>query len=114
MARTFASTVVYSEEKVAVLDNPAVNESLESIMTDWFDKYEKNNVSLNKDIYDLTAIKSAMANYAALAHIKVEDASDYYLCRFSHCKYDSTRTIQEFCNYVIDLMNCRSNPSDLY
>ena len=41
MARAFASTVVYSEEKVAVPDNPADNESLDSILNNWFDKYEE-------------------------------------------------------------------------
>ena len=71
---------------------------------------KKNNILLNKDIYDLTAIKSAIASYSSLARICVEDAPHYYLCQFSHCKYDSARTAQEFCDYVIDLMNCRSNP----
>ena len=40
MARAFASTVVYSDEKWILPDPPAVNENLNSILMDWFDKYE--------------------------------------------------------------------------
>ncbi len=41
MARAFASTVVYSEEETSIPEDTAVGESLDSILTDWFDKYEK-------------------------------------------------------------------------
>lgn len=41
MARAFASTVVYSEEETSITDNTFEIESLDSILTDWFEKYEK-------------------------------------------------------------------------
>ena len=41
MARAFASTVVYSDKDTPIPDDAAVGESLDSILTDWFDKYEK-------------------------------------------------------------------------
>lgn len=41
MARAFASTVVYSSEDTAICDKTDVDESLDSILTDWFEKYDK-------------------------------------------------------------------------
>ena len=72
-----------------------------------------SNISLNKDIYEFAAIKLAAANYETIAHIKVKEAPHCYLCEFSHCKYGEARTVREFCNHIIDLMNCRSGQSDL-
>lgn len=68
---------------------------------------KRNEIFLNKEIYDYSAIKAATQGYKQLARIQVDETRSYYVCGFSHCKYGITRTIREFCNYVIDIMNCK-------
>ena len=68
---------------------------------------KRNKIAFNKEIYDFVAIKAAAEEYKSLAHVHVEETHDYYICAFTKCKHGSTRTIREFCNYIVDMMNCR-------
>ncbi len=68
---------------------------------------KRNEISLNKEIYDYSAIKAATEGYKQFAHIQIEENYTYYVCGFTRCKYGIAPTIREFCNYVIDIMNCK-------
>lgn len=62
-------------------------------------------VKLHKDIYPLWAVKKGISDYAALATITDEDAGEHYVCRFEKCRYEEALTVNEFLNYLIDVVN---------
>ncbi len=66
----------------------------------------KHDLELNSELYEADALTRAIKDYSKLAHIKIWKDNGYYLLTFSHCQHDKTTTINEFCNYVIDLQNC--------
>lgn len=64
-------------------------------------------LKLKKELYPLSYISTAQATYTGICQLEVEENDTYWLCNFSACKYEEQRTIMEFENYLIDLMNCR-------
>lgn len=67
----------------------------------------KTDVLLHEEIYAASAIQQAVADYTQLAKITIKRGISHYALSFHHCKYDKEQTICEFCNYVLDLMNCK-------
>lgn len=66
-----------------------------------------SDLKLNKEIFDIHMIKKAIIAYRNLADISVKDTEDYYEVAFIRCKYGKEKTVAEFENYVIDLMNIK-------
>lgn len=64
-----------------------------------------NTLKLNLNIYNLNSIQKAITDYISLCEIEIEEEGDYIICSFYNCKYNINKTIHEFGNYVIDLMN---------
>ena len=62
---------------------------------------------LNKGIYSEKAITETIRAFSHLAEIELNDSDDYYICRFRQCRYESTLTMDEFGNYLIDLLNTK-------
>lgn len=64
---------------------------------------------LSKNIYDESIIRQAIRDYGSIANIQLKSDSAYYDLQFENCKYDENRTLKEFENYLIDLMNVRGS-----
>lgn len=64
-----------------------------------------NSLSLSKSIYYKKAIIKAVLDYKHLCKIKIIETDNYFICNFSNCKYDIKKTMLEFENYIIDIMN---------
>lgn len=64
---------------------------------------------LSKNIYDESIIRQAIRDYGSIANIQLKSDSNYYDLQFENCKYDENRTLKEFENYLIDLMNVRGS-----
>lgn len=60
---------------------------------------------LKKEVYSPKTIDEAIDAYVGYAKMEVADCGDYVRIRFSKCRYDETRTVKEFENYVIGLEN---------
>lgn len=67
----------------------------------------KRILKLNKELYSLNSLNHAVADYSGLAKIRVSEENGYYAVSFSRCKYDTEKTVSEFCNYLIDIQNCK-------
>ena len=70
---------------------------------------DNNILILDKDIFAYKAINSAISDYSELAKISFTSEEGSYYLKFINCIYDVTLTIHEFENYLIGLMNGRSN-----
>lgn len=64
-------------------------------------------LKLKKELYSLSDIRTAQAAYAGICQLEVGENDTHWLCNFSACKYEEQRTIMEFENYLIDLINCK-------
>lgn len=64
-----------------------------------------NELKLSKDIYEVIAIENAILQYKDICTISKTENSEYYILKFNDCIYSEVETINEFENYVIDLMN---------
>ena len=56
------------------------------------------------EIYALSAIQQAVQDYAHIANIRVLPLKNQVKCIFTKCRAQEQLTVQEFSNYVIDLM----------
>ena len=59
------------------------------------------------DIYPMEQLQRAAKEYSSLANVKIFRAGTFANCLFMQCKYDQQLTVDEFCNYVIDLIGSR-------
>lgn len=64
-----------------------------------------NNLNLSKSIYNKDSINRAIFDYKNFCRIEVRETNNYYLCSFYDCKYDMEKTMLEFENYLIDIIN---------
>ena len=64
-----------------------------------------SNLKLNKEVFDMQAVNKAKCDYKQLAKIQVEETKEYIDIEFIECKYGERRTMAEFENYVIEIMN---------
>lgn len=69
-----------------------------------------DTLMLNSDIYSNVFLDYAIKQYFGIAEISFMVKGKYYICTFKNCKYGIQRTISEFENYMIGLMNSRTAP----
>ena len=62
-------------------------------------------IKLNSELYSKANIKIAMDAYKDLACIQMDTRGEYYILQFADTKYDESRTIKEFENYLVGLEN---------
>ena len=62
-------------------------------------------LQLRKEIYSAQSVLDAVATYSGYARISVIEEAKYIQVSFTDCKYDETRTVKEFENYLIGLEN---------
>lgn len=60
---------------------------------------------LSKDIYSEKNLSRALNAYEGYGVITVSDTEDSWNLEFNKCKYEETRTVKEFENYLIGLEN---------
>ena len=65
----------------------------------------KTKLYLTNELFDLTVIQHAAADYGHLAHIAISQRGKDWVITFRNCKYDPDRTVKEFENYLIGLAN---------
>ncbi len=65
----------------------------------------RRTIEYNKTIYDKKIIENAIADFYGVVSIRLKDSKDVYTCIFSSFKSEQERTIREFENYIIALMN---------
>ena len=74
----------------------------------------KNNVQkYSNKVYSLSAIKKAINDYGNIARILLSEKEGYYTCEFYNCQIDSQRVMLEFDNYLVELMNTKSNNDEI-
>jgi hypothetical protein len=64
-----------------------------------------NELTLAKEIYPLSCIEDSCTAYKKLCSIQIYDKDGHYLLRFSNCRFDENKTLREFENYLIQLVN---------
>ena len=65
-------------------------------------------VSFIKEIYQPESIFSeAISAYSGIASIRFRSEKERYVVEFLTTRYDTERTVEEFCNYVLLLMQKR-------
>ena len=60
---------------------------------------------LNKTLYSYEAISASVDAFSEIATIIVREEDKYWVCYFTHSKYDLEETRKEFENYVIGCVN---------
>ena len=63
-----------------------------------------NELLLTKEFYTEEYVRKGCTDFAGLADISAAADKNYYRIQFDKCIYPDSITIQEFENYVIDLM----------
>lgn len=61
--------------------------------------------SYSKAIYSRHAIVSAIQDYMKIARIRLTENETHYVCEFTKCIVDAPRVVNEFNNYLIELLN---------
>ena len=62
-------------------------------------------IRLNSEIYSENNVKLAVEAYCELARIQVDIQGEYYILQIEDTKYDESRTVKEFENYLVGLEN---------
>lgn len=62
-----------------------------------------NVIYLSKDVYDENTIRVAVDMYKSIAEIEVQTYDEKVLLIFNNTKYDTSETIKEFENCLIQL-----------
>ena len=66
---------------------------------------KKRMLNLSKNIYDYSKIRSSVEAFEGIVNTDVSEEKERYVCRFDNFKLDQNKTIMEFENYLINLMN---------
>lgn len=66
----------------------------------------------SKEFYSMDTLKQAKKDYMRIARIVISEDKDYFYCEFTNCAVEAGRVINEFNNYLIELMNSRKNGNE--
>lgn len=67
-----------------------------------------NKLTLNKDIYTIEVIDLARIAFGHLSEIIYDSNEKYHILDFEKCEYAPEMTMNEFENYVVNLMVSRN------
>lgn len=62
-------------------------------------------IEFSCELFSEKNIEQALADYKKIANTSIKKSDKYYIVRFWSCKYNESRTIKEFENYLIGLEN---------
>ena len=68
---------------------------------------KNNKCKYSKAFYTQETLAVAINDYKKIAIIKLLEDKGHYICEFSECLVDSQVVINEFNNYLIELMNSK-------
>lgn len=66
-----------------------------------------NEQVYTKDFYSKEVLNQAIDDYKRIAKIKLLEDGGRYKCKFSRCAVDTQLVINEFNNYLIELLNSK-------
>lgn len=70
-------------------------------------KMRSNEQVYTKAFYSSEVLSQAIDDYKKIAKIKLHDGGEYYKCEFLRCVADTQLVINEFNNYLIELLNSK-------
>lgn len=74
----------------------------------------KNNKRLySKTFYAKKILFAAINDYKKIAKIKLFEDDEHYRCEFCMCEVDTQVVINEFNNYLIELINSKGESIDI-
>lgn len=62
-------------------------------------------IEINREVYSDRVIEQALNDYKGIAKTSQKKKDKFFIITFWLCKYDESRTIKEFENYLIGLEN---------
>ena len=75
----------------------------------------KNECLFNKNVYPREVIIYAINDYKNISEIELyKENNDYYRCRFNKCLLDPSIVMNEFANYLIEILNSKQRRHDIY
>ena len=69
----------------------------------------KGKINFKKEIYTVEILNRAVADYKSICPVIVKNEGDYYKCTFLAESVYLAQIQDEFCNYLIELMNEQVN-----
>ena len=77
-------------------------------------KKMKNECLFNKNVYPKEVIASAIDDYKNISEIELCEEDDFYRCRFNKCLLGPSIVMNEFNNYLIEILNSKQRRHDIY
>lgn len=69
---------------------------------------KSKTLAYSKEFYSKSILDKAIIDYSKIARIVLNNNdSEHYSCEFSKCVVDIDKVINEFNNYLIELMNSK-------
>ncbi len=76
-------------------------------------KMRNNERVYTKIFYPKEVLNQAIYGYKKIAKIKLLEVGGYYKCEFFQCAIDTQLVINEFNNYLIELLNSKGDSTDI-
>lgn len=76
-------------------------------------KMRSNEQVYTKTFYPKEVLDQAIADYKKIAKIKLLEDGKYFNCAFSQCAVDTQLVINEFNNYLIELLNSNGESTSI-
>lgn len=76
-------------------------------------KMRNNEQVYIKTFYPKEVLNQAIGDYKKIAKIKLLEDDEYYKCEFLRCAVDTQLVINEFNNYLIELLNSKGESTGI-
>ena len=74
---------------------------------------KSNERVYTKDFYSKVVLNQAIDDYKKIAKIKLLEDGEHYKCEFFRCAVDTQLVINEFNNYLIELLNSKGESTGI-
>lgn len=72
-----------------------------------------NEQAYTKTFYPKEVLDQAIADYKKIAKIKLLEDGEYFKCEFFQCAVDTQLVINEFNNYLIELLSSKGESTSI-
>lgn len=76
-------------------------------------KMRSNEQVYTKTFYPKEVLNQAIDDYKKIAKIKLLEDGEYFKCEFFRCAVDTQLVINEFNNYLIELLNSKGESTSI-
>lgn len=76
-------------------------------------KMKSNEQYYSKSFYSKEVLNQAIIDYKKIAKIKLLEDGEHYKCEFRRCAVDAQLVINEFDNYLIELLNSKGESTGI-